>query len=168
MRPDVAIVDVDMPGGLPAMSRLSDALPNCRILAMFDRPAGDDGDPVQTSAEVPAHGALSKTASPDFIVAAVRRVARGERVVDPDLTCQAAGGTGNPLTRREADVLREAAEGRSTSEIAERLELSSGTVRNYISRAIAKTGTRNREDAVRLATRNGWLSPLQSPRRLCG
>jgi two-component system, NarL family, response regulator DesR len=156
-QPDVAVVDVDMPGGLAELRRLSEALPGCRILTM----TGRGGDP----ASAPVAGSISKTASPDFIVEAVRRVAQGERVIDPDLTGRATSVADSPLTRREADVLREAAEGLSVSEIAERLEIAPGTVRNYISRAIAKTGTRNRSDAIRNATHSGWLAPLQSPRR---
>jgi two-component system, NarL family, response regulator DesR len=158
MRPNVAVIDIDLPDGLATLHQLSETLPCCRILTLSDRRI-ERGDEIAGTQR--ALGVISKAAPPEFIVAAVRRVTRGERVVDPGLTGQSTGVTGNPLTRRETDVLREAAAGLSTSEIAERLGLSPGTVRNYISGAIAKTSARNRNDAIRLATHNGWLWPTR-------
>ena len=157
MRPNVAVIDVDMPDGPAAVDQLFDAVPGCRALALTSR----RGDRASVPVAGRARGTISKAASPDFIVAAVRQVAEGDRVTDPDVTGEVTRVTDSPLTRRETDVLREAAEGLSTSEIAERLGLSPGTVRNYISRAIAKTGTHRRVDAVRLAAHNGWIRSLK-------
>jgi two-component system, NarL family, response regulator DesR len=165
-QPNVAVIDIDMPGSLAALGRLNDAVPDCRILTLSGPPERDERDdrgPGQGSETEQAQGSILKTASPDFIVRAVRRVARGERVIDPGLAGGMSSATGSPLTRREADVLREAAKGLSAAEIAERLVLSPGTVRNYISRAIAKTGTRNRTDAIRHADEKGWIPPPEPP-----
>jgi two-component system, NarL family, response regulator DesR len=156
LQPDVAVIDIDMSGSQAALSRLRDALPNCHTLALSDRLA--------TSTELRiaarfAQGIIRKTAPPDLILTALRRVASGQRVVDPTLHGASPGMAGNPLTPREADVLRIAAEGVSTAEIARRLGLSPGTVRNHISSAISKTGTRNRIDAIRIAYEEGWLLP---------
>jgi two-component system response regulator DesR len=95
--------------------------------------------------------------APEFITEAVRRVARGKKVVDPDLAFAALNTARNPLTDRELDVLRLASEGSTTAEIAGHLCLSVGTVRNYLSRAITKTGGRNRVDAIRIAVGAGWF-----------
>jgi two-component system response regulator DesR len=165
-QPNVAVIDIDMPGSLAALGRLNDAVPDCRILTLSGPPERDERDErglIQGPEAERALGSISKTSSPDFIVRAVRRVARGERVIDPGLAGGMPGATGSPLTRREADVLREAAKGLSATEIAERLVLSPGTVRTYISRAIAKTGTRNRTDAIRHADEKGWIPPPEPP-----
>jgi two-component system response regulator DesR len=160
LRPDVAVIDIDMPGSLAAMARLRDTLPTCRIMALFDR-IGHSTE-LRSAARLTS-GIVRKTAPPDLIITALRRVAVGQRVVDPTLNHNSVHVTGNPLTPREADVLRIAAEGVSTMEIAERLGLSPGTVRNHISSAISKTGTRNRLDAIRIAHEEGWLLPSAPP-----
>ena len=160
LQPDVAVIDVDMPGSQSALTRLRESLPNCHIMALFDR--------IGHMAELRsvagfAHGLIRKTAPPDLIITALRRVAGGQRVVDPTLSHSLSGVPGSPLTPRETDVLRIAAEGVSTAEIAGRLGLSPGTVRNHISSAISKTGTRNRIDAIRIAHKEGWLLPSAPP-----
>jgi two-component system, NarL family, response regulator DesR len=160
LQPDVAVIDIDMSGSQAALLRLRDALPGCHTLALSDR-LGHSPQP-RTAAGF-AHGIIRKTAPPDFILTALRRVADGQKVVDPALHAASARMAGNPLTPREADVLRIAAEGVSTAEIAGRLGLSRGTVRNHISSAIAKTGTRNRLDAIRIAHKEGWLLPSAPP-----
>jgi two-component system, NarL family, response regulator DesR len=160
MRPDVVVIDIDMSGSQAALARLREALPTCRIMALFDRIG--HGVELRWAARV-AQGILRKTAPPDLIITAVRRVAGGQRVIDPTLNHQSSRIAGNPLTQRETDVLRIAAEGVSTAEIAERLGLSPGTVRNHISSAISKTGTRNRLDAIRIALEEGWLLPSAPP-----
>ena len=104
-----------------------------------------------------ASGFVVRDAAPDFITEAVRRAARGRKVIDPDLAFAALNAAKNPLTTRELEALRLAAQGATTAEIARDLCLSVGTVRNYLSRAIAKTDARNRVDAIRIAIGAGWL-----------
>jgi len=87
----------------------------------------------------------------------VRRVSRGERVVDPALAAETLAGGTSPLTGRERDVLVAARDGATVADIAARLFLSEGTVRNYLSSSIAKTGSRNRAEALRVAEDRGWL-----------
>ncbi|HEU5158542.1 MAG TPA: response regulator transcription factor [Streptosporangiaceae bacterium] len=160
LQPDVAVIDIDMAGSHATLPRLRDALPDCHIVVLFDRLG--HGSELRAAARF-AQGVIRKTAPPELILTALRRVARGQRVVDPTLDHETSRLAGNPLTRREADVLRIAAEGFSTAEIADRLGLSPGTVRNHISSAISKTGTRNRLDAIRIAHEEGWLLPSAPP-----
>lgn len=158
-RPDIALIDIDMPGGIPALVSLSEAVPACRTLALYDpRNPGH----IMPSAAATASALIPKSVSPDVLLATIRRLARdgGDGGRTGLSSRRAATGTrSNPLTPREAAVLRVASEGISAAEIAVRLNLSPGTVRNYISRAISKTGTRNRLDAARFADRQGWLQP---------
>jgi two-component system, NarL family, response regulator DesR len=160
LRPDVAVIDIDMSGSQMALTRLRDSLPNCHIMAIFDR-IGHSTE-LRSAARF-AKGLVRKTAPPELIVTTLRRVANGQRVMDPALDRESPRLVGSPLTRREADVLRIAAEGVSTAEIAGRLGLSPGTVRNHISSVISKTGTRNRLDAIRIARQEGWLLPTAPP-----
>lgn len=160
LQPDVAVIDIDMPGSQAALRRLRDALPHCRIMALSDR-LGHSTE--MNTASNFAQGIIRKTAPPDLILTALRRVAGGHRMLDPALRHASSKMAGSPLTPREADVLRIAAEGVSTAEIAGRLGLSPGTVRNHISSAISKTGTRNRIDAIRIAHEEGWLMPSAPP-----
>jgi two-component system, NarL family, response regulator DesR len=88
---------------------------------------------------------------------ALRRVVAGETVVDPDLAAAALTAGPNPLTDRERDVLAAASDGATVRDLARTLHLSESTVRNYLSSAIGKTGTRNRMEAVTAARRHGWL-----------
>jgi two-component system, NarL family, response regulator DesR len=100
---------------------------------------------------------MVKDAPPELLADAVRRIAARERVVDPVLAAESLAGGPNPLTARERDVLAAARGGATVADIARRLYLSEGTVRNYLSAAIAKTGTRNRVEAVLHAEQHGWL-----------
>ena len=104
-----------------------------------------------------AYGFVVKDCPPEQLAAAIRRVAAGERVVDPALAASALADGASPLTARERDVLVAARSGGTVSDIAEKLYLSDGTVRNYLSGAIAKAGARNRAEAVRTADELGWL-----------
>ena len=104
-----------------------------------------------------ANGFVVKDAPAEQLADAIRRVAAGERVVDPTLAAETLAHGASPLSARERDVLVAAREGATVAEIAARLFLSEGTVRNYLSAAIAKTGTRNRIEATRIADVNGWL-----------
>lgn len=155
-RPDVALLDIEMPGGggLAAARALHTALPSCRvvILTTFGRSGY-----LRRAMESGAVGFLLKDAPAHTLAAALRRVTRGERVVDPELASLALAEGNNPLTPREREVLATALPGLSYAEIAARLSLSEGTVRNHLSTAIQKLGARNRMEAVRLAEQKGWL-----------
>jgi two-component system response regulator DesR len=154
--PHVALLDVEMPGvdGIAAAAALHAELPAVRvaILTTFGRPGY-----LRRAMEAGALGFVVKDAPADELAAAVRRVAAGERVVDPGLAAATLAGGASPLTGRERDVLVAARDGATVADIAGRLFLSEGTVRNYLSAAITKTGTRNRVEALRVAETNGWL-----------
>ncbi|MER6596212.1 response regulator transcription factor, partial [Micromonospora purpureochromogenes] len=102
-------------------------------------------------------GFLSHDVAPGRIVEGVRQLADGQVVLDPDLVVAALEVAGSPLTPREREVLDVAAEGHPVRDIAERLVLSAGTVRNHLSRIMAKTGARTRLEAVRIARESGWI-----------
>ncbi len=156
LEPDVALVDIEMPAldGLSAAAVLTQEVPGTRLLMLttFGRPGY-----LRRAMESGALGFVVKDAPADQLVDAVRRVARGERVVDPALAAESLAHGNNPLTGRERDVLLAAGDGATVNDIAARLFLSEGTVRNYLSSAIAKTGTRNRAEARRAATDQGWI-----------
>jgi two-component system response regulator DesR len=155
-QPDVALLDIDMPGidGLAAAAVLAQEVPGCRslILTTFGRPGY-----LRRAMESGARGFVVKDAPPRQLADAIRRVAAGERVVDPALAADSLASGPSPLTARERDVLIAARPGATVFEIAEKLFLSEGTVRNYLSAAIAKAGARNRAEAVRTADERGWL-----------
>jgi two-component system, NarL family, response regulator DesR len=154
--PDVALLDIEMPGGdgLTAAGALRERLPSCRviILTTFGR-AGY----LRRAMESGAAGFLLKDAPASELATAIRRVMRGERVVDPGLAAAALSEGDNPLTERERDVLAASANGATIEDIARKLYLSEGTVRNYLSTAIKKLGARNRVEAAHFAERKGWL-----------
>ena len=155
-RPDVALLDVEMPGGdgLAAAAELTEKLPSCRviILTTFGRTGY-----LRRAMESGAAGFLLKDAPAAELAAAIRRVMHGERVVDPALAAAALGERGSPLTDRERDVLAASVDGATIRDVAAQLFLSEGTVRNYLSTAIQKLGARNRIEAARLAQQKGWL-----------
>ncbi len=155
-QPDVALLDIEMPGldGLAAAQALHQALPNCRsvILTTFGRSGY-----LRRAMESGAVGFLLKDAPASELAIALRRVMAGERVVDPDLALAALSEGTNPLTTREREVLAAALPGISHAEIAARLAVSEGTVRNHLSAAMQKLGARNRMEAARLAEQKGWL-----------
>lgn len=157
-RPDIAVVDLDLlaADGLPAACRLHRGLGCCRVLILADRRRSGMLRRAM-AAEAPAGiGFLAKDDSPGRLVAAVRKVASHETFVDPELVV-AALDADSPLTAREAEILSLAAQGVPVKEIAPKLSLSPGTVRNYVSRIIAKTGARTRIEAVRIALESGWI-----------
>jgi two-component system response regulator DesR len=156
LSPDVALLDIEMPGGdgLAAAQALRVALPSCRVVILttfgrsgYLRRAMDSG----------AVGFLLKDAPASELASALRRVMSGERVVDPELALLALSEGNNPLTLREREVLAAALPGISHAEIAARLSVSEGTVRNHLSVAMQKLGTHNRMEAARLAEQKGWL-----------
>ncbi|MGR6963038.1 response regulator [Geodermatophilus sp. URMC 61] len=155
-RPDVALLDIEMPGldGLEAARELAAELPAVRavVLTTFGRPGF-----LRRAMEVGAAGFLVKDAPVAELARAIRAVVAGERVIDRDLAAAALALGATPLSTREADVLREAADGATVADIARRLFLSEGTVRNYLSSAIGKTGARTRVEAARVAADKGWL-----------
>lgn len=153
---DIALLDIEMPGidGLAAAAVLRKEVPSCQalILTTFGRPGY-----LRRAMESGARGFVVKDAPIEQLAEAIRRVAAGERVVDPALAVATLAHGTSPLSGRERDVLKAARLGATASEIARSLFLSEGTVRNYLSAAIAKTGTRNRAEAVRAAEEHGWL-----------
>jgi two-component system response regulator DesR len=155
-KPDVALLDVEMPGldGIAAAAALRSEVPwvKVAILTTFGRPGY-----LRRAMEAGALGFVVKDAPADELAEAVRRVAAGLRVVDPTLAAATLAGGTSPLTARERDVLIAARDGATVADIAARLFLSEGTVRNYLSAAITKTNTRNRVEALRTAESNGWL-----------
>ena len=155
-RPDLAVLDIDMPGldGLAAAAELHERLPACRAVILTVL-----GHPGQLRQALAAHvsGFLVKDAPSDQLIGVLRRVAAGERVVDPKLALASLEMAESPLSAREAEVLRRFAAGAEPAEIAAELFLSYGTVRNYLASAVTKLGGRNRMEAVRIATEAGWL-----------
>ncbi|MBH0777925.1 response regulator transcription factor [Nocardia bovistercoris] len=155
-RPDVALLDIDMPGldGISAAARSHEEAPECRVLILtgLSRPGY-----LLRALQAHVRGFVVKDAPAQTLADSIRRVVAGERVIDADLVAAALETGASPLTVREADVLRAAETGISTDEIGRSLFLSSATVRNYLSNAIAKIGGRNRIDAIRIARHSGWL-----------
>jgi two-component system, NarL family, response regulator DesR len=155
-RPDVALLDIEMRGmdGIEAAAALRRDLPDTvpLIVTTFGRPAY-----LRRAMEAGAAGFLVKDAPSERLANAIRRAATGERVVDPELAAATLADGESPFTPREREVLEASAGGAPISEIAERLYLSEGTVRNYLSSAIGKAGARNRIEAVRIAREKGWI-----------
>jgi two-component system response regulator DesR len=155
-RPDVALLDIEMPGGggLDAAQALHIALPSCRvvILTTFGRSGY-----LRRAMESGAVGFLLKDEPAKALAVALRRVMTGERVVDPELAVASLSEGANPLTSREREVLSASLFGASLTDIAARLSLSEGTVRNHLSAAMQKLGAQNRMEAARLAEQKGWL-----------
>lgn len=156
-QPDVAVLDIDMPGdmdGLDAAARITEKVPGCRLLMLtaYGKPGH-----LRRALAAQVHGFVLKTAPPDDLLAAVRKVAGGERVLDPSLAITAWDLADNPLTAREAVVLRLVAAGAEATEAASQLHLSVGTVRNYLTAIVAKLNARNRTDAARIASEAGWI-----------
>ena len=154
-RPDVIVTDIEMPGlsGLELAGELKRQGCTARviILTTFARPGY-----LRRALDAGASGYLLKDAPSNRLADAIRRVHGGGRAVDPELAAE-AWSEADPLTDRERQVLRLAADGQSGAEIAAGLELSEGTVRNYLSEAINKIGAKNRVDAARIARGKGWL-----------
>ncbi|HEY4010895.1 MAG TPA: response regulator transcription factor [Acidobacteriaceae bacterium] len=155
-RPDVVVTDIEMPEwtGLEFAAALKDsgAKTHVIILTTFARPGY-----LRRALEAGAHGYLLKDRPASELAEAIRRVHAGLRAIDPDLAAEAWTTDADPLNDRERQVLQRAGNGRSSAEIATELRLSEGTVRNYLSDAIAKLGAANRVDAARIARQRGWL-----------
>lgn len=159
-RPDVALLDIEMPGldGLAAAAQLRRATPATRvlILTVFGRSGY-----LRRAFEAGASGFLLKDTPAHELAVAIRRVAGGQRVVDPTLAVEALSDGDSPLSVREREVLQASTQVATAAEIAELLALSEGTVRNHLSAAIQKLGARNRGEAARIAREKGWLDPVR-------
>jgi two-component system, NarL family, response regulator DesR len=155
-KPDVALLDIEMPGmdGLTAAAALSQASPGTKIviLTTFGRPGY-----LRRAMEAGASGFVVKDSPADRLARTIRQVLSGQRVIDPELAAAALSEGASPLTPRERDVLAASRDGAAIAEIAATLYLSEGTVRNYLSACIQKTGARNRTEALRVAEERGWL-----------
>lgn len=160
-RPDVVLLDVQMPVELPGLDDGIDAIrpllrvaPAARVVVVttFGRPGY-----LRRALEAGALGFMVKDAPADRLLEGVRRAASGLRIVDPELAAASLSMGPSPLTDKETAVLAAASGGSSTAAIAASVHLSEGTVRNYLSSAIGKLGARNRAEALRTATDNGWL-----------
>lgn len=155
-RPDVAVLDIDLPGtdGLIAAAQLHEQCADCRVLILTVL-----GKPGNLRKALAAHvtGFLPKDIEGEQLVSVVRKVAAGEKVIDPELALAALEVPDSPLAPREAEVLRLFGAGAGPEEIAADMFLSYGTVRNYLASAVTKLGARNRVDAVRIAAEAGWL-----------
>lgn len=153
---EVCLLDIEMPGadGIEAAARIRDKLPGVRslIVTTFGRPGY-----LRRALEVGASGFVVKDTPAGELADAVRAVHAGLRVVDPALATESLVGGSSPLSEREREILRAALAGDPVAEIARTVHLSPGTVRNYLSSAIAKTGSANRVAAARIAEANGWL-----------
>jgi two-component system response regulator DesR len=152
-KPDVLITDIEMPEmtGLDAAKALKGSSTRVIMVTTFARPGY-----LRRAMEAGANGYLLKARPARDLADAVRRIHKGLRVIDPDLASE-AWLEADPLTERERQVLRLAADGISTGDIGKQLTLSAGTVRNYLSEAIDKLGATNRIDAARIARGKGWL-----------
>lgn len=155
-KPDVAVTDIEMPEwtGLEFAAALkeSGSKTHVIILTTFARPGY-----LRRALDAGARGYLLKDRPATELAAAIRRVHSGLRVIDPALAAEAWSADADPLNDRERQILQRAGDGRSSAEIAAELRLSEGTIRNYLSEAIAKLGAANRVDAARIARQRGWL-----------
>ena len=153
---DVALLDVEMPGmdGIAAAAQLRTTAPACKVLMVttFGRPGY-----LRRAMQAGAGGFVVKDTPARQLADAVRKVAAGLRVVDSALAAETLTSGESPLTERETDVLRAASQGGTVASIAKATFLSDGTVRNYLSSAMGKTGAKTRAEAVHIAQENGWL-----------
>lgn len=151
-RPDVVVLDVEMPGmdGLTALSQLGGT--RCVMVTRHARPGV-----LRRALSLGAKGFLAKTAPAAQLAEVIRRVHAGLRYVDPDFAAEALDESNCPLTDRELAVLRLVSDLTTASDIARELHLSAGTVRNYISSAMAKLSARSRTEAARMARDQGWI-----------
>lgn len=151
-RPDVVVIDVDSEEGEEIAA--GGELPDCRMLLLM---ASTTPERLRRILALRAPGLISTNAPPDRLVHGVRKLVRGQRFIDPEFAMVALEAGANPLTPRDVEILRLAAEGMPTRDIAERLSLSLATVRNHLSAITRKTGGRNRIDAIRIARESGWV-----------
>lgn len=156
LSPDVALLDVDMPGltGIEAARLVTDRFPTCKVILLTALPGTGH---LHLGLAAGASGYLVKATTGARLIEGIKTVAEGGTVIDPQLAADALRNGPNPLSEREVEILRLVDQGMSTDLIATHLFLSRGTVRNYLSNAMAKLTTTSRVEAVRSARRNGWL-----------
>jgi two-component system response regulator DesR len=155
-RPDVAVVDVEMPGmtGIEATADLRANGEGCKVLLLTALPGSGH---LHSALAAGANGYLLKSTTGARLIEAIEAIHAGRTVVDPELAADALRAGPNPLTTREQDILRLVHEGHGTGEIATRLFLSTGTVRNYLSSAMNKLQAGGRIEAVNTARQSGWI-----------
>jgi len=155
-RPDVAVIDIALPklDVLATAAELHRRLPSCKALILS---SVVDPATLRRAVAQGIAGFMLKESTLDDLIDRIRTVAAGGYVIDAPLAYAALSAPDNPLTDRESDVLRLTADGWSTREVAGKLFLSHGTVRNYLASVVTKLGARNRIDAVRVAGEAGWL-----------
>ncbi|MFD5897582.1 response regulator [Streptomyces sp. NPDC060366] len=154
-RPDVLVIDLEMPGvdGLGAVEQIRRERPD-QVVLMLTRHARPGV--LRKALRLGVQGFVSKSAEPAHITSVINTLHAGRRWIDPDVSALAVVDD-CPLTEREIDVLRATGDGYSAAEIASRLHLAEGTVRNYLSHAMQKTQTRTRHEAARYAREHDWL-----------
>ncbi len=155
-RPDVAVLDLEMPGGdgISAVAELRRAVPDCAVVLLSGR-----GRPahLRDALEAGALAFVAKGAPAGTLAEVIRGAHRGERYVDPALAADALTAPPNPLSDRELEVLRLAALDLPTAVIARRTNLAGGTVRNYVAAATAKLGAASKAQAIAIARAQGWI-----------
>jgi two-component system, NarL family, response regulator DesR len=156
LEPNVAVIDMDLPGGrwAPIARRFNVDVPDCAVVVLTGQPTPRA---LRQALHMQARGFVSKRQPPGELVEVIRRVAAGDRVIDPTTAAATLTTARNPLTEREREVLRLAAEGMPSKAISQALFLTYGTVRNHLSAIMRKTGARNRLDAIRRARDAGWM-----------
>ncbi|QWW19067.1 response regulator transcription factor [Schaalia sp. 19OD2882] len=153
---DVVVMDIDMPGatGIEATSHVKQVAPDCKVLLLTALPGSGH---VHRALAAGADGYLVKSTTGARLLDAIKKVAAGGTVIDPDLAADALRVGPCPLTDREVEILTPVSQGATTEETAGVLFLSAGTVRNYLSNAMTRLGVSTRMQAVSLATERGWL-----------
>jgi two-component system response regulator DesR len=156
VQPDVAVVDIDMPGtdGVGAAAGLREQCPRCRVLILTVLASPGN---LRKALAAGVAGFLPKETPAVDLAEAIRTVAGGGKVIDQKIALAALEAPDNPLSPREAEVLRRFSTGAGPAEIAAAMFLSYGTVRNYLAASVTKLDARNRTDAVRIAAQEGWL-----------
>lgn len=155
LQPDVCLLDLEMPGldGVQVTERLNRTVPTrCVVVTRHARPGV-----LRRALAAGAAGFVPKSRSAHELAAVIRRVAAGERYVDPEIAADALSDERPPLTDRELDVLRAGRHGETTAQIARSLSLAPGTVRNHVSAVLAKLRVTTRQQAVLLAEERGWI-----------
>jgi two-component system, NarL family, response regulator DesR len=155
LRPDVIIIDADLDdSGSAQVNAVAEKLPDSAVVVLTGRVTPDA---MTRAVSAGVRALVGRDSQPRELIGVIRRVAAGERVIAPSVVVAALQWAENPLNRREREVLQAAAEGLRSRDIAERLFLAPGTVRNYLSAILRKTSSRNRVEAVRKARERGWL-----------
>ncbi len=154
--PDIALLDIDMPGatGIEACAELTKALPSCKVLLLTALPGSGY---LPRALDAGASGYLVKSASAKQLIDGILAVVKGGVAIDPTLAADALRTGPSPLTARECDILRLVDKNLPTRQIAEELFLTNGTVRNYLSSAMAKLDAVSRNEAVKKAKSRGFL-----------